>query len=80
LEKLVECSVIRQVNHERESSRYCGNLREHGHFYCEKCGVVQDVDLDIPVLSQLAPKREAGFTVEHFDVNFRGICPKCQSN
>ncbi len=80
LEKLVDCALIRQVNHERESSRYCGNLREHGHFYCEKCGIVQDVDLDAPVLSRLAPKREAGFTVAHYDINFRGVCPKCQTN
>lgn len=80
LEKLVDCSLVKQVNRDRESSRYCGNLREHGHFYCEKCGSVHDIDLAPPALTQLAPKREAGFTVEHFDINFRGVCPRCQQN
>jgi Fur family transcriptional regulator, peroxide stress response regulator len=80
LEKLVDCSLIKQVNHERESSRYCGNLEEHGHFHCEKCGAVHDIELTGKALAQLAPKREAGFTVQHFDINFRGICPSCQDH
>lgn len=79
LEKLVECSLVKQVNRDRDSSRYCGNLREHAHFYCEKCGAVHDIDLSPPVLGQLAPRREAGFTVQHFDINLRGICPACQT-
>jgi Fur family transcriptional regulator, peroxide stress response regulator len=80
LEKLVDCSLIRQVNRDRESSRYCGNLQEHGHFYCEVCGVILDIDLPTPTLHQLAPSREAGFRVDSFEINFRGICPKCQTH
>ncbi len=75
LEKLVECGLIRQVNRDRESSRFCGNMREHGHFHCNICGAVFDVDLAEPVLEQLAPKR--GFRVDHFDITFRGLCPAC---
>jgi Fe2+ or Zn2+ uptake regulation protein len=44
LEALVKHGVIRQVNFERESSRYCPNLREHGHFHDEATGVIHDVN------------------------------------
>ena len=44
LEALVQHGIIRQVNFDRESSRYCPNLAEHGHFHDESTGVIHDVD------------------------------------
>ena len=44
LEALVQHGIIRQVNFERESSRYCPNLREHGHFHDAATGVIHDID------------------------------------
>lgn len=79
LEKLVECGLIRQVNRDRDSSRFCGNLKEHGHFYCDKCGAVHDIDLADRTLAQLAPSRTAGYQVNHFDITFRGLCPDCRT-
>jgi Fur family peroxide stress response transcriptional regulator len=43
LEALVQHNVIRQVNFDREPSRYCSNLDEHGHFHDEKTGTIHDV-------------------------------------
>jgi len=43
LEALVQHGIIRQVNFERESSRYCANLSEHGHFHDATTGVIHDV-------------------------------------
>ena len=43
LEALVQHNVIRQVNFDREPSRYCSNLDEHGHFHDEKTGAIHDV-------------------------------------
>lgn len=45
LEALVEHGAVRQVNFERESSRYCPNLTAHGHFQDEQSGAVIDVPL-----------------------------------
>ena len=42
LETLVECSLVRQVNFEREPSRFCPNLAEHAHFYDENSGRVKE--------------------------------------
>ena len=49
LETLTEHHLIRQVNIERASSRYCANLQEHVHFHCEKCGLVIDAPPLLPV-------------------------------
>lgn len=43
LEALVSHGLVRQVNFDRESSRYCPNLCEHGHFHDHKTGVIHDV-------------------------------------
>lgn len=77
LETLVECHLVRQVNMERESTRYCANLREHAHFFCSQCGNVADA----PLVSQ--PSFEAAWMLpEHTrltaaDVVLRGLCPDC---
>lgn len=43
LDILVSHGLVRQVNFDRESSRYCPNLCEHGHFHDDKTGVIHDV-------------------------------------
>ncbi len=43
LEALVQHGIVRQVNFERESSRFCPNVAEHGHFHDRSTGVIHDV-------------------------------------
>ena len=43
LEALVQHHIIRQVNFDREPSRYCPNLDEHCHFHDEATGTIHDV-------------------------------------
>src|SRR5450432_2952711 len=45
LETLTGCGLVKSVNHDREPSRYCPNLKEHAHFFCTGCGTVADVPL-----------------------------------
>lgn len=78
LETLVECGLAKQVNVEREATRYCPNLSEHGHFVCDSCGIVSD----IPVakggsLTQFL-KVPTGFSVNHCEITLRGTCPACK--
>jgi Fur family peroxide stress response transcriptional regulator len=78
LETLVECGLAKQVNVEREATRYCPNLSEHGHFVCDSCGIVSD----IPVakggsLTQFL-KVPTGFSVNHSEITLRGTCPACK--
>lgn len=77
LETLVACGLARQVNVEREATRFCPNLREHGHFVCESCGTVIDMpvrpDRTLPDVLRI-PQRA---TVSRSEVTIRGTCPSC---
>jgi Fe2+ or Zn2+ uptake regulation protein len=80
LENLVECGLVRQVHIDREPTRYCPNLSDHGHFVCTECGGVTDVDLDKKSLGKKAFWRlPAGYSVTSVEVNLRGICARCCS-
>ncbi len=79
LETLVECGLVKQVNMEREATRYCANLEEHSHFLCEKCGKV----FDIPLVTGRKPgdlcQLPRGFQVRSWEITLRGVCPECQT-
>ena len=75
LEALVDCGLVKQVNLDRAPTRFCANLKEHSHFYCERCGSISDVALSLNRIWDLPP----GFVVVQADVSLRGICPRCSS-
>ena len=77
LETLVECGVVRHVHHDRESSRYCANLEEHAHLFCERCGSVTDLPLRARRRSEDIWEMPADSVVTSRDVSFRGLCPAC---
>lgn len=79
LDTLVGCGVVRQVNHEREPSRYCANLHEHAHFYCTECGSVHDIDLNPDFLEKSQIQIPPGFSVTSFELTLKGVCPKCRN-
>ena len=72
LDALVKSGLARQVTLDRGATRYCPNMHEHGHFHCDSCQTVFDVDL--PAQAMKLPK---GFKVEHFDIAIHGTCPDC---
>lgn len=81
LEALVDCGLVRQVNVDRSPTRYCPNLEDHGHFHCDRCGHVFDVDLEAV---QSAPDRvwnlPPGYAITTQEVTLRGLCPTCTSH
>lgn len=72
LETLVQCHLIRQVNHERSSTRYCPNLRPHAHFHDEATGAIYDVDLPLPLLDQLKSLLPDNYKASTIEVTFQG--------
>jgi Fe2+ or Zn2+ uptake regulation protein len=77
LETLSSCGLVKTVNLERGPARYCPNIQEHAHFYCNDCGVV----LDLPLRSRRHPEDvwelPEQLSITHHEVAFRGVCPKC---
>ncbi len=72
LDALVKSGLARQVTLDRGVTRYCPNMIEHGHFHCEVCATVFDVDL--PEQAMKLPK---GFKANHFDIAIHGVCADC---
>lgn len=72
LEALVQHGIIRQVNFERESSRYCPNLSEHGHFHDETTGVIHDVDFKPGINLADLLNLPAGAVIEDVEITLRG--------
>lgn len=77
LDTLTQCGLVRQVNVDRAPSRFCPNLEQHAHFFCERCGGVTDVDLPHPEEISRVWKLPERCVVTHHDVTLRGICPAC---
>jgi len=75
LEALVQCGLVRRVSLARGAARFCPNMREHCHFYCEACERVFDIDLP-PQTGVPLPK---GFAVSRVDIAIHGRCPACAS-
>jgi Fur family transcriptional regulator, peroxide stress response regulator len=75
LDALVKCGLARQVTLDRGATRFCPNMQDHGHFYCDSCESVFDVNLPAAAGSCL-PK---GFKAERFDIAIHGLCPACSN-
>ncbi|TVR52985.1 MAG: transcriptional repressor [Puniceicoccaceae bacterium] len=73
LETLVQCSLVKQVNFDREPSRYCPNLQEHAHFHDVSTGRIYDVELEPAVVEKLKEALPAGFEASGIEINFRGL-------
>jgi Fe2+ or Zn2+ uptake regulation protein len=74
LDALVKCGLVRQVQLERGATRFCPNMEEDCHYYCDECGEVFDVAL--PTDSTVMP-RPKGFKVDHYDIAVHGVCAEC---
>lgn len=72
LEALVQHRIIRQVNFERESSRYCPNLREHVHFHDAESGTIHDIDFKPGYQLADILNLPEGMKVEDFEITLRG--------
>jgi Fur family peroxide stress response transcriptional regulator len=79
LETLTECGLVKIVNHDRESSRFCPNLEQHAHLFCNGCGGVVDVPLRARRRVEDVWEVPAEIAITHHEVSFRGLCPKCNA-
>ncbi|MGH8017523.1 MAG: Fur family transcriptional regulator [Opitutaceae bacterium] len=76
LETLARCDLVKPVNFERESTRYCPNLKEHAHFHDVDSGRVYDIELDASTVARLRKVLPDGFAASSIDITFRGAANK----
>ena len=79
LEALVNHGIIRQVNFDREPSRFCPNLADHGHFHDQSTGTIHDISFKPGVdLSQVLELPE-GAVISDIELTLRGQLAKTSS-
>jgi Fur family peroxide stress response transcriptional regulator len=74
---MVENAFIQEVKIPNQKSVYELAKETHSHLVCQKCGSVEDVTLDLSVISDIASKKTA-FQISKADLVFSGLCKKCQ--
>ena len=75
LETLVSCGLVRQVNFEREPSRYCPLSepgKHHAHFHCTRSGKVFDVHLPESFMKDLEALLPPMFRIDKVDLCISG--------
>lgn len=79
LASLEEMDLLTRVGLSSKA-RFDGDLRPHCHFVCTRCGEVYDI---FPQKGEALPlpsgAREFG-EIKQVNLQFRGICKKCQSD
>lgn len=72
---LADAGLINEVGIDTYNQRFDSALeRPHAHFACRMCGRVIDIAYDMSSITI-----PAGFESECVNLNFKGICPECQS-
>ena len=79
LETMVGSGLVKAVHVDREPTRFCANLHEHGHFHCTGCGHISDIEFGRKGVATKGWKLPEGFLVTHQDLTLRGLCPGCAS-
>lgn len=75
LETLTDCGLAKHISIDRGPSRYCPNLEDHGHFFCNGCEAV----IDIPLRKQRSNAWELppDAVLSQRELSLRGLCPDC---
>lgn len=76
LETLVDCSLVKKLNYEREPSRFCPNDGEHAHFLDEANGRVYDILLPEDFQQMVSKILPEGFEAKKVKLTFTGYAPE----
>ena len=74
LKLFIDNGITHTVTIEDNEVRYDAIMEEHGHFKCNSCGSVYDVEIDF---SALKFKEMNSFKVEKTNIYLKGECNKC---
>ncbi|MDR3226034.1 MAG: transcriptional repressor [Clostridiales Family XIII bacterium] len=75
LATLTEAGLVRPLLTDGSEMRYDATVADHGHFKCDVCGRVFDLDVD---MSGVKIRGMKGCAVSQRDVIIRGKCPQCR--
>jgi Fur family peroxide stress response transcriptional regulator len=74
---MVENSFVSEVKLPHRKSVYELTKEAHSHLLCEKCGMIEDIILDLDEAVKSA-KDKTDFEIKSVNFVLSGICKKCQ--
>ncbi|MEG1507006.1 MAG: Fur family transcriptional regulator [Akkermansia sp.] len=74
LDALVVHKLVKQVNFDREPSRFCPNFVQHGHFQDMMTGVIHDITFKEGVRLEEFLNLPEGACIDEIDIALRGRC------
>jgi len=78
LRLLREAGKVLEIDMTGTFGRFDGNVENHYHFRCERCGQVFDVDEPVNIEINDRVARKTGFKISYHRLEFRGLCWLCQ--
>ncbi len=76
LKVLSEHGEIQELCFGSAQAHFDADPDDHYHFVCERCGAIDDLDLE--VVTKLETKvEEKGYQVNSHRLEFYGLCPAC---
>jgi len=79
LSLLKDMGEVLELNFDNLGSRYDGNKPyPHPHIICVECGQILDSEFMAMAGVSLEMAQKTGFHITHYQLNFFGLCPKCQ--
>lgn len=76
---LSEQGLIQKITSGSTFDRFEANAAPHYHLICEKCGKVEDFDMDSYQEINDKANRLTKFKVDRHRIEFFGICPGCRA-
>lgn len=77
LNLFIEKKIVNVIVIEENETRYDSVMSVHGHFKCEKCGRIFDVNINKGTIEEKALK---DFEIKEQHYYFKGICKDCANN
>ncbi len=77
LNLFVEKKIATVIVIEENETRYDADINIHGHFKCQQCGEVYDIDIDMDKIDISILDK---FQINEHHLYFKGICEKCLKN
>ncbi len=79
LSLLKDMDEVLELNFAGMGSRYDGNKPyPHPHVICTKCGQILDPEFTAMAELTQVMAQQTGYEITHHQLNFFGLCPKCQ--
>jgi len=78
LEVMSDAGIIKKLEYAGKQKRFDGNIENHHHIRCVKCGKIDDVAVKTVTEGNQHILDAAGYTDIRQRLDFYGLCPECK--